>query len=110
MPLLLGLHDALSASGATSREVRDDLVAAVADDDEEPLGVEAAGRGEHVAEQASGRTTSCSTLGVLDFIRVPSPAARTMTAAGRGTGSRGSSASRLGRGRLHSRTQASPSG
>ena len=63
-------------------QVRDDLLAGVADDHDEVLGVEVAGGGERRGRRASGRTISCRTLGVADFIRVPSPAARTTTAAG----------------------------
>ena len=58
-------------------------VALVADDDGEVLG-----SGSRGPRRSRGRrgcpAMRCRTLGVADFIRVPSPAARTMTAASRG--------------------------
>ena len=67
---------------ARARPVRGDLVAAVA----RPPRSAAPGSSSRVPRPHgrawSGRTPRCSTLGVRFFIRVPSPAARMITAAG----------------------------
>ena len=55
---------------------------AVADDHGQVLRLETRGGGQHVTDQAAA-ADGCKTLAVADFIRVPPPAARTMTAAGR---------------------------
>jgi hypothetical protein len=61
--------------------VSGDSVAFVPHDDLQVHGVEAPGRGDRVAQAAPA--DGVQDLRQVDFIRVPSPAARTMTAAGR---------------------------
>ncbi len=71
------------AAGGDLGQVRGDLVASVADDDDGGPGA-SAGRQRQARGPSRDRPANpCSTLGRrTDFIRVPSPAARTMTAAG----------------------------
>ena len=64
-------------------DVGGDEVALVADDDGEVLGARWRGRRRSRGRRGVRPPIRCRTLGVADFIRVPSPAARTMTAAGR---------------------------
>jgi hypothetical protein len=74
-------------------------VAAVADDDDEVLGLEAPAAVTAWATRLRP-PTSWSTFGVDDFIRVPSPAASTTTAAGRVRLTRGRLLGLAGRGAL----------
>ena len=68
--------------GRRSRDVLGDAVALVAHDDGEVLGL--VPRAARIAWATSVRPPIVwSTLGVVDFMRVPSPAARTITAVGR---------------------------
>ena len=89
VPQLLVLDDDGGASGRPRPGGRSTCVAAVADDDDQV----ARARGLRAAATAwptrRPAADGCSTFGVADFIRVPSPAARTTTAAGRSGLTRG---------------------
>ena len=63
---------------------RDDLLALVAHDHARRGSAPVARAARMAWPTSVTPPIGCSTLGVEDFIRVPSPAARTMTAAGRG--------------------------
>ena len=66
-------------TGCQLLDVRADLVALVPDDHHDPQRVHGLHRRQHVARPWSAPPTGCSTFMVLDFIRVPPPAARTTT-------------------------------
>ncbi len=79
---LLGLLDGEQRARHLLEHVRPDLLATVAHDGDDPLRGAPSSAACRTCPTIERPPTGCSTFMVLDFIRVPLPAASTMTAAG----------------------------
>ena len=76
---VLGLLHGQHGAGQQLLDVRADLLALVADDGDDPARLAAAATAFSTWPIMLRPAIGCSTFMVLDFIRVPPPAARTMT-------------------------------
>ena len=76
---VLGLLDGEHRVGDELLDVRADLLALVADDGDDPVRLDAPRPRSSTWPIMLRPAIGCSTFMVLDFIRVPPPAARTIT-------------------------------